>query len=366
MDKFIEKHAHILLNYSVELKRGDKLTILGQSATYPLMKEIFRQAVKMEAFPECHFLEEELQEITLKTGNEEQIKYLPASLKKSYETADTILTIWGSSNTRIFANIEPVKMKTYSQGRRPIIDLLFQRLAKGEARWCGTLSPTPAVAQEANMSFSEYEEFVYNACLLNDIDPITAWQEINRKQESICNFLNQKKELRIISHSTDLKVSIKGRKWINCSGKENFPDGEVFTSPIEDSAEGHIRFNFPAIYDGREVEDIRLTLKKGKVVEVSAVKGEEFLKEILTTDEGSSFLGEIAVGTNYNIQKFTKNILFDEKIGGTVHIALGRSLPEAGGKNLSAIHWDLISDMKNGGEIYADNQLIYKNGVFLF
>ena len=364
MDKHIEKHAHVLLNYSVELRKGDKVTILGELACYPLMKEIYRQAIKLGAFPECHFMEEELQEIVLKEGSEGQIKYVPESLKKSYMTSDVLLSIWGSANTRIFSNITPDKMKIYSQGRRPIIDILFQRLAKGEARWCGTLFPTRGVAQEASMSLYEFEEFAYDACHLNDEDPIASWQEIDRQQEKICNFLNQKENLRIISRDTDLKVSIKGRKWINCSGRENFPDGEVFTSPIENSAEGHIRFSFPAIYDGREVEDVQLTLQRGKIIKATAAKGEDFLQEMLKTDDGACYLGEVAIGTNYNIQRFSKNILFDEKIGGTTHVALGRSLPEAGGKNLSAIHWDMLCDMKNEGKILADEQLIYQNGKF--
>jgi aminopeptidase len=364
MNKYLEKHAHVLLNYSVELKKGEKLAIIGQLATYPLIKEIYRQAIDLGAFPECHFLEEELQEIVLRAGNEEQIKYLPESLQKSYKIADVLLTIWGSANTRIFSNIEPVKMKIYSQGRKPIVDLLFSRLTKGEARWCGTLSPTQATAQEASMSLSEYEKFAYTAGHLNDTNPISSWKKIDREQEKICKFLNKKERLRIISQDTDLTVSVKGRKWINCSGKENFPDGEVFTSPVEDSAEGHIRFSFPAIHDGREVEDIRLILSKGKVVKASALKGEIFLKEMLKSDEGASFLGEVAIGTNYNISQFTKNILFDEKIGGTTHVALGRSLPEAGGKNISVIHWDMLCDMKNGGKIFADNQLIYQDGKF--
>lgn len=365
MDQRTAKHAHVLLNYSVGLKKGEKVTIEGELVSYPLMKEIYRQAIGIGAFPECHFMDEELQEITLREGNSKQIQYVPESLKKRYETFDILLTVWGSTNTRIFSNIAPDKMKISSRGKGPLLDMLFERLASGEARWCGTLFPTRAVAQEASMSLSEFEEFAYDACHLNDKDPIASWQEIDRQQEKICNYLNQKEKLRIVSRDTDLTVSIKDRKWINCSGKENFPDGEVFTSPIEDSAEGNICFSFPAIYDGREVEDVRLTLQKGKVVKATAAIGEDFLKEMLKTDAGAGYLGEVAIGTNYHIQRFSKNILFDEKIGGTTHVALGRSLPEAGGKNLSAIHWDMLCDMKDDGKIFADNQLIYRNGKFM-
>ncbi len=364
MDERIAKHAHLLLNYSVCVKKGDKVLIVGQIVCYPLMKEIFRQAICQGAFPECRFADEELQEIVLREGSSKQIQHVPESLKKSYETSDVILTVWGSANTRIFANIAPDKMKLSSRGKRPILDILFDRLAKGELRWCGTLFPTRAVAQEANMSLFEFQEFAYEACHLNEKDPIARWQEIDRQQAKICHYLNQKERLRIISRDTDLTVSMKNRRWINCSGKENFPDGEVFTSPVENSAEGHIRFNFPAIEDGREVEDIRLTLQKGKVIKATAARGADFLLEMLKTDKGASYLGEVAIGTNYHIQRFSKNILFDEKIGGTVHVALGRSLPEAGGKNQSAIHWDMICDMKEGGQIFADDQLIYQDGKF--
>ena len=364
MDERIKKHADVLLDYSVGLKKGEKLSIMGQMASYPLMKEIYRKAIRLGAFPECHFTNEELQEIVLREGDEDQLKYVPESLKKSYQSSDVFLTIWGSANTRIFANIAPTRMKLSSRGKRPLLDLFFERLSKGEARWCGTLFPTRAVAQEANMSLFEFEEFTYKACYLHEKNPIARWQEIDRKQEKICHYLNQKGRLRIISRDTDLAVSIKERKWINCSGKENFPDGEVFTSPVEHSAEGHIRFSFPAIYDGREVEDIRLTLQNGKVMQASAARGEDFLQEMLKTDQGAGYLGEVAIGTNYHIRRFIKNILFDEKLGGTVHIALGRSLPEAGGKNISAIHWDMLCDMKEGGQIFADDQLIYQDGRF--
>ena len=365
MDKRIIKHAEVLLDYSVGLKKGDKLFVMGQMASYPLIKEIYRKAIRLGAYPQCHFTNEELQEIVLKEGNEKQLKYISEGLKESYESSDVFLTIWGSENTRIFSNIDPTRMKISSQGKRPLLDMLFERLAKGEARWCGTLFPTRAVAQEASMSLSDFEDFAYDACHLNDKDPITSWQKIDREQEKFCQYLDGKEKLRIISRDTDLSVSIKGRKWINCAGKENFPDGEVFTSPVEDSAEGHIRFSFPAIYEGRQVEDVQLTLHRGKVIEAKATRGEDFLKEMLRTDEGASYLGEVAVGTNYHIQRFSKNILFDEKIGGTIHLALGRSLPEAGGKNLSAIHWDMICNMKEGGKIFADDKLIYRDGKFM-
>jgi aminopeptidase len=214
------------------------------------------------------------------------------------------------------------------------------------------------------MSLAEYTDFVFGAGLLDHDDPVAEWRRIDAQQEKICDILNTKSDLRIVSTDTDISMSIAGRKWINCSGHENFPDGEVFTGPVEDTVNGHIRFSFPGIYAGKEIEDIRLEFKDGKVVKATAAKGEELLQALLETDEGARFVGELAVGTNFGIQNFTQNMLFDEKIGGTVHLAIGASYPESGGKNKSGIHWDMLCDMREGGEIYADGELIYRNGNF--
>jgi aminopeptidase len=214
------------------------------------------------------------------------------------------------------------------------------------------------------MPLEEYEEFVYNSCFIDKEDPTAEWKKVHEQQQRIGEFLNQKSEIHVVGEDTDLTFNVKGRKWINCSGKENMPDGEVFTGPVENSTNGTIRFTYPGIYGGREVEDIKLVFKDGSVIKASAAKGEDFLQQMLKI-EGADRLGEASIGTNYSINKFTKNMLFDEKMGGTVHMALGNSYPESGGKNESAIHWDILKDMKKDGEIYADNQLFYKNGKFL-
>jgi len=306
-----------------------------------------------------------LKEILLKGGSEEQIKYVPESVKKAFETVDVLLSFFGGTNTRMLSNVNPEKLKLSAQGSSEITRIFFERVAKKELRWCGTMFPNQANAQEASMSVSEYEDFVYGAGYIDSKDPIAEWKKIEKKQEGICNILNGKKHLRIVSKDTDLKMSIEGRKWINCCGRVNFPDGEVFTGPVEDSVEGHIRFSFPGIYGGREIEDIQLTFDRGKVIKATAAKGQELLEQLLETDKGARYVGEIAAGTNYNIKKFTRHMLFDEKIGGTVHLAIGRSIPESLGKNQSAIHWDMLCDMKKGGKIYADGELVYKDGKFL-
>ncbi|MFC1573760.1 aminopeptidase [Candidatus Latescibacterota bacterium] len=367
MDIRIRKHADVLMKYSLNIREGEQLLIRGDMVTFPLIRECYKVALEMGAMPQVRITNDEVREILLKHGSDEQIQYIPDDSKLMIETVDVMLMIIGGSNTRILTNVDPKKMKLAAQGASEINRIFFERMGKKELRWCATMYPAEAYAQEANMSLTDYEDFMYNACFIEDeeCDPVAKWVEIEKNQEIICKALNKKKHLRIVSEDTDLTMSIENRIWINCSGKVNFPDGEVFTSPVEDSVEGIIRFSFPGIYGGREIEDIRLVFSKGKVVEASAAKGEDLLNQLLDTDEGARYVGEIAVGTNSNIRKFTRNMLFDEKIGGTVHLAVGRSIPESLGKNESAIHWDMLCDMRSGGKIYADGQVIYENGKFL-
>ena len=241
----------------------------------------------------------------------------------------------------------------------------FARAQSGALRWCGTQLPCHAAAQDAEMSLAEYEEFVFRAGLLHLEDPAAAWRRISERQQRLADFLNDKREIHFRApHGTDLKLGIAGRRWINCDGHENFPDGEVFTGPIEDATEGVVCYSFPAVHGGREVENIRLVFRAGKVVEASATKGEEFLFAMLDQDAGARVLGEIALGTNYAITGYTKNTLFDEKIGGTFHAALGAAYPESGGVNESGLHWDMVCDLRRGGTVHVDGELISRDGRF--
>ena len=246
-----------------------------------------------------------------------------------------------------------------------IHEIFLNRAAKQELRWCITQYPTQSSAQDAEMSLAEYENFVFHAAHVQAKDPIQYWRTVHRDQEKIRTFLNKKKILHVIAKDTDLTVSVAGRTWINCSGRENFPDGEVFTGPTETSAEGHISYSFPGSYNGREVNDIELYFKKGAVVKATASKGENLLRTMLAMDPGAKRLGEFAFGTNYGVKNYTKNTLFDEKIGGTIHLAVGSGYPETGSKNKSSLHWDMVCDLRKNGEVYADDELIYKNGRFL-
>ena len=277
---------------------------------------------------------------------------------------DVNISVLSEPNPRRLSNISPECIRTFQASRSGLTEIFHRRVAEGKLRW--TLLPFPITdqAQEASMSLTEYEDFVYASCLVNKKDPVAEWKKIHKEQEKICSFLNKASKIQIKGEDTDLSFSVKGRKWMNCGGDKNMPDGEVFTGPVENSVSGRIRFTYPGIYMGREVEDISLVFRNGKVAKASAAKGEDLLKEIVKI-KGADRLGEAAIGTNYGITRFTKNMLFDEKMGGTIHMALGNAYPETGALNKSAIHWDILKDMKKNAEIYADEQLFYKNGKFL-
>lgn len=365
MDPRILKQAEVLINYSLALRKNETLMINADITSLPLAKACYKYALEAGAHPKLRIGWGEITELLLKNGNDEQLKFTHEFDIKAVQTFDAFLTLIGHENTRSLANVDPNRMQIFNRGRQELQKLYSERLASGKLRWCGTMFPTQASAQEANMSLSEFENFVYSACKLDEEDPVSAWKIVEKEQQKICDFLNQKTELRILAEDTDISMKIADRKWINCSGKVNFPDGEVFTGPLEFSVEGYIRFSYPAIFQNREIEDVRIWFQNGKAIRATAAKSEEFLNRILDTDKGSRYVGEVAIGTNYGIKQFVKHMLFDEKIGGTVHMALGRSIPESGGINQSVIHWDMLCNMKNGGQIFADNELIYENGKFL-
>lgn len=365
MDKRIEKMAKVLIDYSLGIKKGDYLFINANSVSEPLVKAAYKQALIDGAQVESIINLEGIKEIFYKDASDEQLS-APSKLSKfMFENMTAYLYIWGNFNTRQLAGVDPSRISAAVNAQSEWRRIMNDRTKTGEMRWVGTQFPAIADAQEANMSLSEYEDFVYRACLIDKEDPIEEWKKVSREQQRIVDYLNTKDVIHVISKDTDLTYRVKGRRWINCDGKVNFPDGEVFTGPIEDSVEGHIRFSFPGIYMGKEIEDISLTLKKGRVVGACASKGEDLLNALLDTDEGSRGVGECAIGTNYGIDRFTRNMLFDEKIGGTIHMAVGFGMPESGSKSVSSLHWDMLCDMRKGGEIYADGELFYKDGKFI-
>ena len=365
IDKRLEKFAYILVNHSLELKKGDLFVISGSHIAAPLIKEVYKQALEAGAHPYTRVGIDGLAEIYYKHASEKQLKHMSPIAKFETERIDARLGVISPENTRSLTNIDPKKQAISSVAQKEIHQIFLDRAAKKELRWCVTQYPTNSAAQDADMSLGEYEDFIFEAAHAGKKDPISHWKKVFKEQEKIRKLLEHKKKLHVIAKDTDLTISVVGRKWINCYGKENFPDGEIFTGPTENSAEGHIRYTFPASHGGREIDDIQLWFKKGTVVKAKASKGEKFLNSMLNMDKGSRRIGEFSFGTNYGIKKYTKNTLFDEKIGGTIHIAVGSGYPETGSKNKSSLHWDMMCDLRRTGEVYTDGELIYKNGRFL-
>ena len=308
---------------------------------------------------------EGLNEVYIKNATDEQLEYIDPMTQIEYEQAKNLISIGAPLNVKNMARFDSKKLAKRSSVMKSLSEKMLKRSAEGELNWVIADFPTNALAQEANMSLEDYTEFLTKACYLYLDNPVEKWIEIGQMQQRIADILNTKSKIRIVGEQTDITFNVAGRKWKSCSGECNFPDGEVYTSPVEDSANGQIYFDFPQIYRGNEAQKVLLTLKGGKVIDAKAEKGQEFLINMLDMDEGARFVGEIAIGTNENIQDVTGNILFDEKIGGSIHMAVGASYPETGGKNVSGLHWDLIKNMKNGGQIYADDELIYENGKFI-
>lgn len=364
-DERLEKLARILVNYSTEVKPGDFVYVRADEVATPWAKAVVREAVKAGGHVEVVLTSEEINEVILKESTADQLHEGSLINETLLARADVWLTAWGSRNPKYGSNIDAQKVKDASIGAKGWRKFYSERMGDGSLRWCGTQFPAMGDAQEAGMSLEEYEDFVYGAGLLNEEDPAAEWRRISKEQDRWVAYLNTKKSIRIVTADSEVVANVEGRTWVNCDGKLNFPDGEIYTSPVEDGVDGHVYFEFPLIYSGKEIQGIRLKIEKGRITEASAEKGEDLLLTILDTDEGARTFGELAIGTNYGIQKITKNILFDEKIGGTFHMAIGDSFPEAGGKNRSVIHWDMIGELRKGGKIYGDGELFHENGHFL-
>lgn len=364
MDPRIHKLAGVLINYSLKLKKGKLVKIQGEVVTLPLMNALYEEALNKGAYPFLQVIVPETQEIFLKNASKEQMKYISPVVRTEVNKIDNLIAIWGAQNTRNLSGIDSKRQAMFQQGRSSLVKTLRRRMGDGSLNWVGTMFPTHADAQQAEMSLSDYEEFVYRAGHLHLPDPVKHWKKVHAEQQRLIKILNRVDKVRIRAEGTDLRLRVKGRKWVNCSGGQNFPDGEIFTGPIEDTAEGHIHYKFPSTYGGRTVEGIRLEFKKGKVVKESATKDQDYLTAMLNIDKGARFLGEFAFGTNYQIKRATGNTLFDEKIGGTCHLAVGTGFPESGSKNTSTLHWDMVCDLKKGGEVEADGKVIYRNGKF--
>jgi aminopeptidase len=364
-DPRVNKLAKVLVNYSTEVQKGDRVFIQGQAVAESLLKAIYIEALKAGGHPFVQVGLPGLNTLPFKYASDEQLQYIHEPMRYVIENYDVGITIQASENTKAMSNVDPAKLALERNARKDLFVTMLQRVATRDFRWVGAQFPTNAHAQDAEMSLEEYADFVFNACVPEGKDPVKFWQAFAKRQQKIVDWLEGKKEVHIKANETDLTFSVEGRSFQNSDGHENMPDGEIFTSPVEDTLEGKIAFSYPGFYQRREVEGLRLWFEKGKIVKATAEKNEDFLLATLDTDEGSRYIGEFAIGTNEGVTKFTRNTLFDEKIIGTMHLAIGAAFPECGGTNQSSVHWDIVTDMTDGGEITVDGDVLYKDGKFV-
>jgi aminopeptidase len=363
-DLRIEKMARVLVDYSTAVQPGDRVLIEGSPLSEPLVRAIYRRVLERGGQPQAIFMLPDEDEIVYAAAGDEMLDVTPWLAQYAIENTDVVIRPRSTWNTRALNNVPPARQALRQKALSPLLRASMQRAAEGKLRWMSTQFPTPALAMEAEMGWNEYQDFFYAACHVdeNTPDPVAHWQSIQALQDGYVRGFKNGNRVELRGPNVDLNLSVRGRTFINASGQHNLPDGEIYTGPVEDSLEGWVRFTYPAIYQGRAVEGVELRFERGQVVQASSKTNQEFLLQMLATDAGAKYAGEFAVGTNFQIDRFTRNILFDEKLGGTIHIALGASYPDTGGQNRSMIHWDMICDMRQGSEIRVDGVVVVRDG----
>jgi len=370
-DSRVQKFAKVLVEHSARVVPGDRILIEATTAAEPLVRELYIQILEkggiphpMVSFPGMvPFIQDDMY-LTYAHGT--QLDFVPTFYKIAYDQFEGRIRIHSATNTHATSSVDPVKAQRRGKATSSITESQMRRGGEGKFKWVTTLYPTDGYAQDAGMSLRDYEDFVFGAIHANEDDPIAFWRSTAVGQQKAIDFLANKSQVTLRGPNVDLNLSIKGRKFSNSTGVYNMPDGEIYTGPVEDSVNGWVKFTYPAIYGGVAVDGAELTFTNGRVNQAKAEKNQEYLIKMLESDEGSRHIGEFAIGTNFDINKFTGNILFDEKIGGTFHMALGAGYPETGSKNKSSIHWDMICDLRTDSEITVDGELLYKNGQFVF
>jgi len=363
-DTRAEALAQILVRYSTRVGEGDVCVIQSTTPAEVLVQAVYEEVLRAGGLPIIQLSTEGAQSAFFDLASDKQLDWIPPTSEWIAENADVRIGIMADVNSQELSGTDPKRQARVSKARQPLMEATMRRSAAGEHRWALTLFPTHAYASEAGMSLRDYEDFYYSACLATDGEPVTAWERQSEEVKRLSDWIQGKEEVHVTGPGTDITLGVAGRQWIPCYGEHNMPDGEFFTGPIEDSVNGEISFSFPASYGGRTVSGVRLSFKDGKVVDATADQGEAFLIEMLDTDEGARRLGEIGIGTNYGIATGTKEILLDEKIGGTVHMAVGMSYPETGGSNSSAVHWDMVCDLRSGGALNVDGVELQRDGRF--
>ena len=364
-DPRVQNLAKILVGYSTEVKEGDVVSIDGESAAAPLLLAVYEEVLAAGGNPMLNVALEGQVAAYFKHATDKQLEWISPYAEWMVDNADVRIAIGASTNTRELSGVPPERQTLRQSVTGDLMTRAMKRSAEGDFRWVYTLYPTSAYASEAEMSLADYEDFYYGACLANDSEPLTAWQRASDETRRLADWIQGHEEVRVTAPGTDIKLGIAGREFIPCVGDNNMPDGEFFTGPVEDSVEGEVSFHLPAVIGGREVSGVRLRFEAGKVVDAAADRGEEYLLKLLDTDEGARRLGELGIGTNYGIDRGTRDVLLDEKIGGTVHLAVGSSYPETGGVNESVVHWDLVCDLRRGGRLTADGNPLLVDGSFV-
>ena len=364
-DANFERWANVIVSYSLGVKPEEKVAVVGDVTAEPLLRAIGKEVLDAGGYPVVIPTLRGQQADLLMYGSDAQLSYLSPLETFARLEADCLAIVAADANTRSLSEVDPARQLFHRAARAEMNKQYMQRAAKGEMRWSLTMFPTDAYAQDAGMSTEAFSAFLYSACKLDQLDPAAAWRELSKEQQRLIDWLTPRSTIHVTGPGTDLTVETGGRTWINSDGKRNFPSGEVFTGPVETSANGHVRFSFPVVTSGHEIADIRLRFENGVVVEASAAKDEEYLLSMLDSDPGARRLGEFAFGTNFGITKFTKQILLDEKIGGTIHMALGAGYPDSGSTNLSSIHWDMICDIRQGGRVTVDGEDFLVDGRYV-
>ena len=364
-DPRIEGLAKVIVRYSLELREGQTFMISSGAVAEPLVQALYEETLRAGAHPVLDLSLEGTQSAFFELASDAQLEWVSPPSRWAFDEADARMRILSDTNVRELSGVPPDRQTRRQKAMHPHMQRMMERSAAGDLRWNVTLFPTNAYASEASMSLSDYEDFYYRACLCDQPDPVAAWRDAAEETYRLAEWAEGREEVHIQGPGTDLKLSVAGRHFKPADGKYNMPDGEFFTGPVEDSAEGEVTFHLPATYAGREVAGVHFRFEGGRVVDATAERGEDFLIEMLDTDEGARRLGELGIGTNFGIAAGTGEILLDEKIGGTVHLAVGESYPETGGVNNSAIHWDMICDLRGGGSIEMDGELLQRDGKFV-
>jgi len=358
-DARVNRLAKVLVHYSRKVRRGQVVMIGGPAAAEPLVLEVGREVLRAGGHPTYRMAPDAASEVFYAEAGRAQLVFLPKSFLAAVREVDHLINVLAEVNTQALAAVAPWRQRLAEAARRPVTEAVMRK-----NQWTLSLFPTAAYAQNAGMSLEEFEAFAYAAMRTDRKDPVAEWRKARAMQQNLIARLKGADRIRIVAPDTDLVMSVKGRRFLGAYGTHNMPDGEVFTGPVETSAEGCIRYTYPVCHRGKEVADVRLEFQKGRVVKATAAKNEAFLRQMIDIDAGARYLGELGIGTNYGIARFIKNILFDEKIGGSIHLALGRSYKETGGTNKSALHWDMICDLRQGGRIEVDGKVLQADGKF--